>query len=245
MEVTTFKNVVKINNMDNYLRYYDILGVPPTASLDEIKSAYRRLAKQYHPDKNKDPDSSRRFIEITEAYQRLTETSPPLQPGIYVVTLTLEEAYNGCIKDNIVLDRGVDTGDLLLYDNGFVVYVQVEPHRFFYRRGIDLWIQVDIDLIEALTGDIKVILNHLDGNRYILRLQQPELPIQPGTVKIATGLGMVRKGRVGDLYIVLQVTLPILSSDEVQSIRSIIPRSIIRSVGCALNSNTLTPLTLI
>jgi len=49
--------------------YYEILGVPKSASNDEIKRAYRRLAHQYHPDKNGGDD--KKFKEINEAYQVL------------------------------------------------------------------------------------------------------------------------------------------------------------------------------
>lgn len=50
--------------------YYAVLGVPSTASADEIKKQYRRLAKKYHPDANpNDPKASDRFKEISEAYQ--------------------------------------------------------------------------------------------------------------------------------------------------------------------------------
>ena len=49
--------------------YYEILGVPKTATEDEIKRAYRRLAHQYHPDKNGGDD--KKFKEINEAYQVL------------------------------------------------------------------------------------------------------------------------------------------------------------------------------
>jgi len=49
-------------------KYYRILQVSREASETEIKNAYRRLAKQFHPDRNHAPDAKERFIEITEAY---------------------------------------------------------------------------------------------------------------------------------------------------------------------------------
>src|SRR5215831_8431760 len=48
--------------------YYALLGVPPDASPAQIKSAYRKLAKQYHPDINNSSDAAEKFREITEAY---------------------------------------------------------------------------------------------------------------------------------------------------------------------------------
>jgi hypothetical protein len=53
--------------------YYALLGVPREATVTEIKRAYRKLAKQYHPDVNKNPDAGQRFAEITEAYDTLTD----------------------------------------------------------------------------------------------------------------------------------------------------------------------------
>jgi len=53
--------------------YYEILGVPRQASPDELKGAFRRLARQYHPDVNKEPDAEERFKEINEAYAVLSD----------------------------------------------------------------------------------------------------------------------------------------------------------------------------
>jgi len=53
--------------------YYDILGVPKTASADQIKSSYRKLALQWHPDRNKAADAEAKFKEINEAYQILSD----------------------------------------------------------------------------------------------------------------------------------------------------------------------------
>ncbi len=54
--------------------YYSILGVGKDASEDEIKSAYRRQAKKYHPDLNKTPEAAEKFKEINEAYEVLGDT---------------------------------------------------------------------------------------------------------------------------------------------------------------------------
>ena len=54
--------------------YYEVLGVSRTASDQEIKSAYRKLALQYHPDRNPDnPEAEERFKECSEAYAVLAD----------------------------------------------------------------------------------------------------------------------------------------------------------------------------
>ena len=51
--------------------YYETLGVPRTASQDEIKKAYRKLARKYHPDVAKEPDAEEKFRQVAEAYEVL------------------------------------------------------------------------------------------------------------------------------------------------------------------------------
>ena len=53
--------------------YYEVLGLQKGASDDEIKKAYRKLSKKYHPDINKEPDAEEKFKEISEAYEILSD----------------------------------------------------------------------------------------------------------------------------------------------------------------------------
>ena len=58
---------------NNKRDYYEVLGVSRSASEDELKKAFRRLAKQYHPDANKEQGAEARFVEINEAYEVLSD----------------------------------------------------------------------------------------------------------------------------------------------------------------------------
>ena len=104
-------------------RHYQVLGLNSNATSDEIKKAYRKLSKIYHPDINKSPEAENKFKEISEAYQVLTgkskETTPPprnpfnnfkqrRQPKakniIYNIEVSLEEAFSGVYK-NVLLKK--------------------------------------------------------------------------------------------------------------------------------------------
>ena len=55
------------------MNYYEILGVPHNANKELIVSAFRKLVKEYHPDRNKNPNASKIFVKIYEAYKILSD----------------------------------------------------------------------------------------------------------------------------------------------------------------------------
>ena len=59
--------------MANKRDYYDVLGVARNVNQADLKKAYRRLAREFHPDVNNDPDAGERFKEISEAYEILSD----------------------------------------------------------------------------------------------------------------------------------------------------------------------------
>lgn len=61
-------------------RYYKILGLTSQATEEEVKKAYKKLAKKYHPDVNSDPISEKKFKEITKAYDKIINHDPELDP---------------------------------------------------------------------------------------------------------------------------------------------------------------------
>ena len=63
--------------------YYEVLGLQKGASKDEIKKAYRKLALEFHPDRNKDAGAEARFKEISEAYAVLSDDNKRAQYDQY------------------------------------------------------------------------------------------------------------------------------------------------------------------
>src|SRR4030042_3617346 len=86
--------------------YYEALGVSKTASKEEIKDAYRKLALQYHPDRNKSPDAEEKFKEISEAYAVLSDDEKRKQYDVYGHA-GIDSKYS---SEDIF--RGADFGDI-------------------------------------------------------------------------------------------------------------------------------------
>lgn len=71
--------------------YYEILGLPINSSIEDIKKAYRRKARLYHPDINPAPDAKDKFISVTEAYEFLIANHDKIKSD--------EDAYNQAMED--------------------------------------------------------------------------------------------------------------------------------------------------
>ena len=73
---------------------YEILGVQKDASKEEIKNVYRKLALQYHPDRNKEPSAEQKFKDISEAYAVLSDDEKRKRYDVYG-HVGAEEAFRG------------------------------------------------------------------------------------------------------------------------------------------------------
>lgn len=83
----------------NNTEFYDRLGVSKDASQDEIKKAYRKLSKKYHPDINKDPGAEDKYKEVQEAYETLSDP----QNGLLMTNMVLQEPMVASVVEQVVL----------------------------------------------------------------------------------------------------------------------------------------------
>ena len=229
--------------------YYDILGVTETAGADEIKQAYRRLAKEHHPDRHAgDAGAEARFKEIGEAYEVLKDAEKRRRydelrrygAGQAQGSMSYEDFMNrfggyrdeGGRQEEFTWGFGGGLDDIFAqlfggsgsgsrrggrrgfrFDFGGAQghgshSAQQEaastPDAFFKRKGRDAYVDIPINLAQALLGST-IRVRTPQGKKVNVRIAPGT---QPETVLRVPGLGFADVGAPGDLYIRTHLRLP-------------------------------------
>ncbi len=205
----------------NYKDYYKILGVSPTATTDEIKSAYRKLAVKYHPDKTRgDKAANAKFLEINDANQVLSDPEKRKKYDRFGADMKrYEEAgaqqggfdWSKYAASGTAGRRGMheeESESKFAEDNDLDLFELLfgrrsgRAGRRAASQGEDLSAETTISLEEAYHGATRLIL---------LGSQKIKVAIPPGitgdqVLRIA-GKGMegIRGGPKGDLYLTVRI----------------------------------------
>lgn len=140
--------------------YYEVLGVDKSASADEIKSAYRRLAKKYHPDLNKAPEAAEKFKEINEAYEVLGDDKKRANYDQYGSAdgPQFGGAGAGGFGDFFGGGSGFSGGFSDIFSDIFSAFGGSDGRRTnVQQRGDDINLRMNLSFEEAIFGVEKII----------------------------------------------------------------------------------------
>jgi molecular chaperone DnaJ len=135
--------------------YYEVLGLKKGASDDEIKSAYRKLARKYHPDVSKEKDAEEKFKEIGEAYSILSDPDKKREYDQY--------GHNAFQGGGSGAYSNFDFGDINLEDilnqafGGGFGFGGFNTRRNYKTKGDDRLLRVNLDFYEAVNGTTKTV----------------------------------------------------------------------------------------
>ena len=181
--------------------YYDILGVQRTASADELKSAYRELAKQYHPDVNREAGADEKFKEISEAYAVLSDTEKRAAYDRFG-----HAGVNGGFGAGSPDFSGFGVEDIFETFFGGGMGGMGRSSRRAPRRGADLRYDLQISFEDSLTGverEIEVTRNEVCETCRGSGAEPGTTPVRCATCK---GTGEVRQVRQTFLGSMVNVT---------------------------------------
>jgi len=211
-----------------YKDYYKTLGVSKTASAEEIKKAYRKLARQHHPDVNKKPESEKRFKEINEANEVLSDPEkrkrydtvgpdwarfqnggPQQQPGGFQWVYTGQpgqDPFNGDAGGFSDFFRTLFGEGQADFDTG-PLFGRTSTRRRRAAVGADVEHEVEIALAEAYKGTERTMeLRIPDGNTRRLSVKIPAGVRDGQRIRLAgQGAPGGGGGPSGDLFLRVRV----------------------------------------
>jgi molecular chaperone DnaJ len=166
--------------------YYDILGISRDASTEDIKTAFRKLARQYHPDVSKEADAEEKFKEINEAYGVLSD---PQKRSRYDQFGRAGLGEMGGMPDYATMDFSD------IFEQFFGINMGGGGRSRRPRRGRDLQVRLDLTFEEAVFGvekTIEVTRNEICGT---CRGSGAEPGTNPQKCSTCGGRGEVRQVR--------------------------------------------------
>lgn len=210
--------------------YYDILGVSKKASEDEIKKAYRKLVRQYHPDVSKDPKADEKISEINNAYETLKDKDKRAQydmmldnpfmgnaggfqgfggQGQNIDPKQFEEilrqfgggANTGFDKHQQGHKGGFNFEDIFsAFTGGFS---RKNPnHQTSSDKGEDQHTELTIDLQASYTGDTRKVTLNINQQQKTIQVKIPKGIIEGQKIRLAKqGSPSLYGGEAGDLYL--------------------------------------------
>ncbi|RLG05686.1 MAG: J domain-containing protein [Thaumarchaeota archaeon] len=213
--------------------YYEILGVPRNATPEQIKAAYRRLARKYHPDVNKSPDAAEKFKEATAAYEVLSDPQKrkmydqfgsvegaPFDfgqragapGGTRVYTRTWSSGAGGWPFDFDELFSaspfsGMSLEELLNALGGGVRRSRSGVSTVEQEPATDVVSHITLDFDEAVKGCTKTLhIKRPDGSTERIEVKIPP-GVHEGSKIRLRGKGQTSQftGRTGDMYLVVHI----------------------------------------
>lgn len=194
--------------------YYEVLGLTETASADEIKSAYRRLARKFHPDVSKEKNAEERFKSINEAYEALKD---PDKRKAY------DDLKRGGFRagDDFRPPPGWGNGGGFEHDTGdaqsagFSDFFESlfggasggggrRAHRGPSRRGADVSARLTVDLETAFAGGAQRVSLSRGGEQKSLDVKIPAGILTGQTIRLA-GQGDPGAAGAGDLLLEIEI----------------------------------------
>jgi molecular chaperone DnaJ len=164
--------------------YYEVLGVPRDASSEDIKKAFRKLAFQYHPDKNSEDGAAEKFKEINEAYEVLSDTNKRSAYDQY--------GHNG---PESVFGKGFEGFDMGGFGDIFEAFFggTSTASRQSPRHGSDIRSRISVSFEEAALGTEKEIEISRTEVCATCRGTRSKSGTQPGRCPECNGTGQIRR----------------------------------------------------